>query len=313
MRSGGIGRISPWLLAAVLASGPAAAQLILFEHDSFGGRRTQISGPTPDFARNGYNDMASSAIVERGQWRLCEDANYGGRCVTLRPGSYASLGQFGLNDAISSARPDGGGGRPPGGGGGGRDQVTLYDGFNYTGRSYAFDRSMFNLDAAGFNDRARSAIVTGGTWVLCEDAAYGGTCHVYGPGNYASLGELAGRTSSLRRNDGSSSGGGDPPGWGGQVRLILFEAPGFGGRQFVVDRNRFDNLSGTGFNDRASSVRVERGYWMLCSDANFNGECRTFGPGNYPSLPPGLNNSVSSGRRISEQYPYSQSPVWGSP
>ena len=26
--------------------------------------------------------------------------------------------------------------------------------------------------------------------------------------------------------------------------------------------------------------------WIFCSDANFNGECRTFGPGDYASLPP---------------------------
>ena len=31
-------------------------------------------------------------------------------------------------------------------------------------------------------------------------------------------------------------------------------------------------------------MRVERGYWMFCSDANSCGECRTFGPGDYPSL-----------------------------
>jgi hypothetical protein len=58
---------------------------------------------------------------------------------------------------------------------------------------------------------------------------------------------------------------------------------------------------------------VERGDWMLCGDPCFNGDCRTFGPGNYASLPSGFGSSISSGRRISEQYPYNQSPVWGSP
>jgi len=304
-----------WLFAclagAILASGQAAAQLTLFEHDNFGGQRTVIYDAAPDFSRNGFNDVVSSVIVERGQWTLCENANFGGRCITLRPGSYASLGQFGLNDAISSARPDrgGGGNRPPGGG---RDRIVLYEGFNFSGRSYTFDRSMFNLDAAAFNDRARSAMVTSGTWLLCEHVEYRGNCQVFGPGSYPSLGELSGRASSLRVGyEGEASG--YPPGWGRQARIILFETQGFGGRQFVIDRDRFDNLGGTGFNDRASSLRVERGYWMLCSDANFYGECRTFGPGNYASLPPGLNNSISSGRRISEQYPYNQSPVWGSP
>ena len=309
--------LSLCLAAVALAAEPAAAQLILFEHDNFGGRRTQFNGSITDLGNSGFNDTASSVIVERGQWQICENAFFGGRCVTLRPGNYASLAQFGLNDAISSARPEGGGGggRPPPGGGGFRNRVVLYEGFNFTGRSYTFDRDALNLDNVGFNDRAQSAMVSSGTWTLCEDADFRGNCHVFGPGNYASLGDLSRRVSSLRLGDfgGTGGSGNYPPSWGGQTRLILYESYNYGGRQFVVDRNRFDNLDGTGFNDRASSLRVERGYWMLCSDANFGGECRTFGPGNYSSLPPGLNNSVSSGRKISDQYPYNQSPVWGTP
>ncbi len=312
--------LSLCLAAAALAAPPAAAQLILFEHDNFGGRRMELRGSMADLGNSGFNDTASSVVVERGQWQVCENASFGGRCVMLRPGNYASLAQFGLNDAISSARPEGGGGgggRPPPGGGY-RNRVVLYEGFNFTGRSYTFDRDALNLDNIGFNDRAQSAMVSSGTWTLCEDADFRGNCHVFGPGNYPSLGDLSRRVSSLRQGDfggsgGSGGGGGYPPSWGGQTRLILYESYNYGGRQFVVERNRFDNLDGTGFNDRASSLRVERGYWMLCSDANFGGECRTFGPGNYASLPPGLNNSISSGRKISDQYPYNQSPVWGTP
>jgi hypothetical protein len=69
------------------------------------------------------------------------------------------------------------------------------------------------------------------------------------------------------------------------------------------------SLGRTGFNDRASSLRVESGYWIFCSDAEFRGECRTFGPGDYATLP-GLNNVISSGRRISNDYPYSERPDW---
>jgi len=72
----------------------------------------------------------------------------------------------------------------------------------------------------------------------------------------------------------------------------------------------FSNFDGNSFNDRASSLRVERGYWMFCSDAGFRGTCRTFGPGDYPNLPPGLDNRISSGRRIHNEYPYNSSPNW---
>ena len=51
------------------------------------------------------------------------------------------------------------------------------------------------------------------------------------------------------------------------------------------------NLNTTGFNDRASSLRVQSGYWIFCSDSEFRGECRTFGPGDYASLP-GMNNVI---------------------
>ena len=69
------------------------------------------------------------------------------------------------------------------------------------------------------------------------------------------------------------------------------------------------NLDPTGFNDRASSLRVESGYWIFCSDSDFRGDCRTFGPGDYASLP-GMNNVISSGRQISNDYPYGEKPNW---
>ena len=48
---------------------------------------------------------------------------------------------------------------------------------------------------------------------------------------------------------------------------------------------------------------------MFCTDANFLGDCRTFGPGDYPSLS-WLSNRISSGRRISNDYPYNAPPRW---
>jgi len=80
-------------------------------------------------------------------------------------------------------------------------------------------------------------------------------------------------------------------------------------RAYTVGSDVLNNLGSTGFNDRASSMRIERGYWMFCTDANFLGDCRTFGPGDYPSLS-WLSNRISSGRRISNDYPYNAPPRW---
>ena len=91
---------------------------------------------------------------------------------------------------------------------------------------------------------------------------------------------------------------------------VLFTNPDFGGQRFVIDGDYMPDLANTGFNDRAQSVRVNRGYWIFCSDAQFRGQCRTFGPGDYGHLGWALDNRVSSGRRISNRYPYSGRPNW---
>jgi hypothetical protein len=70
------------------------------------------------------------------------------------------------------------------------------------------------------------------------------------------------------------------------------------------------NLDHSGFNDRARSLRVESGYWIFCSDANFRGDCQTYGPGDYPQLPSGQKQSISSGRQVPGKYPYRNSAEW---
>lgn len=94
------------------------------------------------------------------------------------------------------------------------------------------------------------------------------------------------------------------------VGAILYSNSDFRGDHYVVEGNYLRDLANTGFNDRAQSLRVERGYWIFCSDAEFHGECRTFGPGDYRHLPRALDNRISSGRRISERYPYNGQPNW---
>jgi hypothetical protein len=298
----------------VLAGSAIAADISFFENDNFDGRRFTASSSISNFGSTGFNDRASSVVVRSGTWQLCSEAYFRGRCVTLGEGSYSSLTVMGLNDRVSSARDLswGGGG---GGGGDGGGRATLYDGYGFGGGSFAVNGPLTNLDRTGFNDRAQSLIVSDGTWELCSDAGFGGRCNVYGPGRYANLGNLTGQISSIRPapGDGASGGGwgGSGGGWGSGNRVVLYEGPNLSGRSFLVRSDFMTNLDGTGFNDRASSLRVESGYWLFCSDSGLRGTCRTFGPGDYPSLPPGLNNQISSGRRIHENYPYNQNPAWG--
>src|SRR4051794_498769 len=96
------------LAATTLAiTSQAMAQITLYENEGWRGRAVTSNDAVRDFSRFGFNDRASSVVVERGQWEVCDNADFGGRCVVLRHGSYESLRGMGMNDRISSMRPVG--------------------------------------------------------------------------------------------------------------------------------------------------------------------------------------------------------------
>jgi beta/gamma crystallin len=189
------------------------------------------------------------------------------------------------------------------------DSITFYQDDNYRGRQFTTDGPIANFARNGFNDRTNSAVVHEGRWEICVDADFNGGCGVLAPGAYPTLGAYAGRISSVRPIDGRhTSNRSDDRGPNREARATLYEGRNWSGRSYPLN-DTMPNLAGTGFNDRASSLRVESGYWIFCSDAEFRGECRTFGPGDYASLP-GMNDAISSGRRIAHEYPYSGKPDW---
>jgi len=92
-------------VAGLLAATTAGAQVTLYSHDDFHGQQFTANGTVHNLDRLGFNDRASSAVVNGGDWQVCEDANFSGRCVILRPGEYPSLDRMGLSNEISSLRP----------------------------------------------------------------------------------------------------------------------------------------------------------------------------------------------------------------
>lgn len=95
-------RYAPVPLAAPREN--AIPQITFFEQEGFAGRSFKTQERVINFARQGFNDRASSAIVLNHRWEVCENAGFTGRCVVLRPGRYPSLAAMGLNDRISSVR-----------------------------------------------------------------------------------------------------------------------------------------------------------------------------------------------------------------
>jgi len=90
---------------ALLGTGHALAQVTFYEQEGFRGRTFAADRPIANFSTYGFNDRASSVVVDRGRWEACEDANFQGRCVVLKQGSYDSLRGLGLENRISSVRP----------------------------------------------------------------------------------------------------------------------------------------------------------------------------------------------------------------
>lgn len=161
--------------------------------------------------------------------------------------------------------------------------VVLFDQAGLTGEAVQIDSEVRSLSDARFNDKASSIQVLGGRWEVCSDGNFGGKCTIIRNDVFdlQSLG-LNNNISSIRparsRGDGprAVNGGignrGDRPVYGDGGPIVLFSQEDFRGeaRSFNGDVRR---LSTANFNDRARSVRVNSGVWLLCEDANFGGRC----------------------------------------
>ena len=76
--------------------------------------------------------------------------------------------------------------------------------------------------------------------------------------------------------------------------ITLYEGPNMRGRSVSLSRST-PNLGYLGFENKAASAYVTDGRWELCTEPYFKGQCRTYGPGQKPSLD-GQSYRVSSAR-----------------
>lgn len=209
-----------------------------------------------NFDVRGYGQgatLVADCLDGYGRWRTsslrygdCRDEirNVDGR-LSCRPGSYRSRG-------------DGHGG-----------SITLFYGPDFRGPSFSTAREFSNLPRQD-NDRALSLRIERGAWEVCSNADFGGRCQVF-TGDVPDLRAygLGEAISSVRPAQTPTDDR-----WGRGGAITLHHGPDFRGPSFSATRE-MSNLPRED-NDRALSLRIERGAWEVCSDSDFGGRCRVF-------------------------------------
>ena len=82
--------------------------------------------------------------------------------------------------------------------------------------------------------------------------------------------------------------------------ITIYKQPQFRGGDVTVAKAARD-LAPLGISDQASSLVVRGGRWEVCTQPNFNGDCRTLEPGEYATLDAGLNHRIESVRQVQRQ------------
>ena len=289
-------------LATALPATAGAQEIILYDGPNFTGQQVRVNSHVNNLDSRRFNDRTSSFRIVSGQWEVCQHDNFNGTCET-HSSDRNSLGR--MDNQITSLRPAGRGTGGPGGHGGG-NSLTLYSGYNFTGRSVTLTDTTPNLESLGFNDQARSIRYSGRrSWRVCQHANFGGACMEIN-GDVASIGGgMAAQISSAEPDFGSRPGG--PGGSATRPRngVYLYDGSNYSGQRVEVN-GQVDNLRSLGFNDRADSLVVARGEtWVVCEDDNLRGRCTRVEDGVTDLGQLGLRNAITSLRRVDDD--------WGGP
>ena len=89
----------------------------------------------------------------------------------------------------------------------------------------------------------------------------------------------------------------------GDTEVRLYRQPEFRGQSYLINgevANIENGLAGEG-----SSMVVKGGYWEMCTEHHFQGDCFVIAPGEYPRLR-GLNNRIVSARFLGNDQKYAQ-------
>ncbi len=174
-------------------SGPPS--ITLYSDTGLRGTSVGLMGDQLNFSTIRFNDKARSVEVRGGVWLLCADANLRGRCEYVDR-TVRNLGEIGLSGNISSAQATAYNKGPR------SYDIAFFANTDFRGPFLGFDQGEASLSQFRFNDTASSVLINRGTWLVCADNDYRGTCEFLD----ASVSDLGGISlnntiSSFRRYD----------------------------------------------------------------------------------------------------------------
>ena len=183
-------------------------------------------------------------------------------------------------------------------GGSGGGQIVLYSGLNFTGEARVYNGDIASLRGTGFNNEARSVEIYGGAWTLCESSNGRGNCQTI-TRSIRNLGRLGldceltsfyqagyrndrGYSNNRGYNDGGFRGGrgggfnrGGQGYGGGYAAVTLYSKDNFRGKSVGIDGPV--NLRDIGFNNKADSIAINAGRWIVCTGRDLRGDCDVLG------------------------------------
>lgn len=206
--------VGVFLVAAVSAQDPrfiGGAGITVFADANFRGTTQTFQYDVSDLRSSGLDNRISSLRIGPGeQWEVCENRNYGGRCIVVS-GQESNLQNNGWGDRISSIRRNSGGG---GGGGNAQRPPSWAQGTWYWIQGYG--RTM-TIDGNGritlYNDGRTSYGVYNNGAVFVD----GIRSPVSRQGNnIRTVNSVTGEVSNYSKSNSGGGGGGNisrPPNW----------------------------------------------------------------------------------------------------
>ncbi|XP_073497012.1 epidermal differentiation-specific protein-like [Phyllobates terribilis] len=168
--------------------------------------------------------------------------------------------------------------------------IELFEFPDFKGDSVSLDGDNADLTTVGFLKKAQSLRVHGDPWVVFTDTYYWGIFLCFSEGDYSSIPSTAEKISSVRMVKGGLY----------KPKITLYKDIYFNGASVDLEKAA-TSLKSYGFDNVASSAKVESGAWILYSEDYFKVDKMVVVAGEY--LPNfycrGWNDRASSLKPIS--------------